>query len=212
MASKQQTSQQSSHGKLIAVVAVAALVIILALVSAFVWPGWAIRGNQTATKEQSQSQSEPKEPTTPSLTPVALPQDATELLSAMPDSVLNYARISAGTSDEWKSSSPIEEYEVKYAAKQDGDEIVLHVAQWSTADEANKQYGALVAAISGKQIAKGKVNVKQDSTSTAVGNYTVNLDADNEDNATATWQNDTAVFQARGTTRDIKRFYQNFPM
>ena len=32
----------SSHGKLIAVVVAAALVVILALLSAFVWPGWAM--------------------------------------------------------------------------------------------------------------------------------------------------------------------------
>ena len=50
MTSMSDTQNSSSHGKLIAAVVAAALVVVLALISAFVWPGWALNknGQQTA--------------------------------------------------------------------------------------------------------------------------------------------------------------------
>lgn len=83
----------ASRGKLIVVMIVAALVVVLALLSAFVWPGWALNKTDEVTKVQQQTATEP---TKPSIKATALPDDASELLKAMPDSVLNYARTKAG--------------------------------------------------------------------------------------------------------------------
>ena len=83
----------ASRGKLIVVMIVAALVVVLALLSAFVWPGWALNKTDEVTKVQQQTAAEP---TKPSIKATALPDDASELLKAMPDSVLNYARTKAG--------------------------------------------------------------------------------------------------------------------
>ena len=82
----------ASRGKLIVVMIVAALVVVLALLSAFVWPGWALNKTDEVTKVQQQTATEP---TKPSIKATALPDDASELLKAMPDSVLNYARTKA---------------------------------------------------------------------------------------------------------------------
>ena len=102
----------ASRGKLIVVMIVAALVVVLALLSAFVWPGWALNKTDEVTKVQQQTAIEP---TKPSIKATALPDDASELLKAMPDSVLNYARTKAGASETWKSASPLEEYTLTYS-------------------------------------------------------------------------------------------------
>ena len=113
------TQNSSSHGKLIAAVVAAALVVVLALISAFVWPGWALNKNGQAgqagqTSQQASTSNgtdgDKTEPTKPSIDAVALPDGASELLKAMPDSVLNYARTKADASTTWSSTSPVEEY------------------------------------------------------------------------------------------------------
>lgn len=108
------TQNSSSHGKLIAAVVAAALVVVLALISAFVWPGWALNKNGQAgqagqTSQQASTSNgtdgDKTEPTKPSIDAVALPDGASELLKAMPDSVLNYARTKADASTTWSSTS-----------------------------------------------------------------------------------------------------------
>lgn len=107
------TQTSSSHGKLIAAVVAAALVVVLALVSAFIWPGWALNKGDGARSQGTTSQGasqDASEPTTPSIDAVALPDDASELLKAMPDSVLNFARTKAAAGTSWSGASPVEEY------------------------------------------------------------------------------------------------------
>lgn len=202
----QGTSAQSpSHGKLIAVVVAAALVVVLALLSAFVWPGWAL--NKQETTQQSVS-SEAKEPTKPSIDAVALPENATELLKAMPDSVLNFARTKADASGNWSSATPLEEYTLTYSTGKDGQDITLIAAQWSAADQAKAQYDALAGQMTGKELGSGNVKVSGNAT----GSYVAKTDAADETKAVALWQNDTVVFQATGAKDSVERFYQKFPL
>ena len=56
MTSMSDTQNSSSHGKLIAAVVAAALVVVLALISAFVWPGWALNKNGQAGQAGQTSQ------------------------------------------------------------------------------------------------------------------------------------------------------------
>ena len=92
-------TRSSSHRKLFIVIIAAVAIIVLSMMSAFVWPGWAL------SKQVDQSQQQQvAEPTKPSIDAAALPKDATELLKAMPDSVLNYARTKADASETWKSA------------------------------------------------------------------------------------------------------------
>ncbi|MBM6699771.1 hypothetical protein H7U32_05465 [Bifidobacterium pullorum subsp. saeculare] len=208
------TRSKSSHGKLIAVVAAAAVVIVLAVVSAFAWPGWALRHDGADTKEPAAT-----EPTKPAIKATALPEDATELLKAMPDSVLDYARIKADASTTWADAAPLEEYTLIYGKAKDAADVTLIVAQWSSADSAKKQFQALDKAAEGETGATGDVRVNGDITGSYVVKTTGGSDADGKDgsatpvgDATAIWQNDTVVFQATGKAADVERFYPKFPL
>ena len=137
------TQNSSSHGKLIAAVVAAALVVVLALISAFVWPGWALNKNGQAgqagqTSQQASTSNgtdgDKTEPTKPSIDAVALPDGASELLKAMPDSVLNYARTKADASTTWSSTSPVEEYALTYSTGKKGQDVTLEVGQWNDGD------------------------------------------------------------------------------
>ena len=215
------TQNSSSHGKLIAAVLAAALVVVLALVSAFVWPGWALnKGNgsaqsgqqtsssSTGTKSGGKSKGAANEPTTPSIDAVALPDGASELLKAMPDSVLNFARIKADEGTAWSSASPVEEYTLTYSTGKTAQDITLEAAQWSDANKAKTQYDTLAKALTGKELASGNVKVSGKNT----GTYSVNLDNNDDSKAVAVWQNDTVVFRATGAKAAVERFYQKFPL
>ena len=153
MTNSENSSTTQSHGKLIAVVVAAAVVIILAVLSAFVWPGWAIQKNDgtSTTTQNSQQKTESSEPTKPTIDATALPDDASELLKAMPDSVLNYARTKAVASTTWNSASPLEGYTLTYSTGDAAKDVTLVAAQWSSADNAKTQYDALVAAQTGDE-------------------------------------------------------------
>lgn len=208
MTNSENVSTTQSHGKLIAVVIAAAVVIILAVLSAFVWPGWAIKKDDASTPQTTQQQAAAEEPTKPTIDSTALPDDASELLKAMPDSVLNFARTKAEATTSWSSASPLEEYTVTYSTGDNAKDVTLVVAQWSTADNAKTQYDALAAAQTGEELASGNVKVSGDTT----GSYTVKANPSDAKKAVATWQNDTVVFQASGDKQALERFYQKFPL
>ncbi|MCI1218973.1 MAG: hypothetical protein LKF99_00285 [Bifidobacterium sp.] len=195
----------SSHGSLIAVVVAAALVIVLALLSAFIWPGWALN---KAPAQNPGAQKSSEAPTTPSITASPLPSDASELLKAMPDSVLNFARTNAAPSTNWSAATPIEEYTVTYGTGTAADTITLVTAQWSSADEAKTQYDSLAGSMTGQELGAGSVKV----AGSATGSYTVKTDPADSGKAVALWQNDTVVFQATGSKDAVERFYQKFPL
>lgn len=205
------TQTSSSHGKLIVAVVAAALVVVLALVSAFIWPGWALNkgdeANSRGTTSQGASQ-DASEPTTPSIDAVALPDDASELLKAMPDSVLNFARTKADASTSWSGASPVEEYTLTYSTGKDGQEVTLEVAQWSQDEDAQSLYDNLTGAMTGKELGSGNVKVSGEAT----GAYSAKTDPNDETKAIAVWRNDTVVFQATGAKDSVQRFYQQFPL
>lgn len=205
------TQTSSSHGKLIVAVVAAALVVVLALVSAFIWPGWALNKGDEANSQGITSQGasqDASEPTTPSIDAVALPDDASELLKAMPDSVLNFARTKADASTSWSGASPVEEYTLTYSTGTDGQEVTLEVAQWSQDEDAQSQYDNLTGAMTGKELGSGNVKVSGEAT----GAYSAKTDLNDETKAIAVWRNDTVVFQATGVKDSVQRFYQQFPL
>lgn len=205
------TQTSSSHGKLIVAVVAAALVVVLALVSAFIWPGWALNKGDEANSQGTISQGasqDASEPTTPSIDAVALPDDASELLKAMPDSVLNFARTKADASTSWSGASPVEEYTLTYSTGKDGQEVTLEVAQWSQDEDAQSLYDNLTGAMTGKELGSGNVKVSGEAT----GAYSAKTDPNDETKAIAVWRNDTVVFQATGAKDSVQRFYQQFPL
>ena len=210
MTNSENSSTTQSHGKLIAVVVAAAVVIILAVLSAFVWPGWAIQKNDgtSTTTKNSQQKTESSEPTKPTIDATALPDDASELLKAMPGSVLNYARTKADASTTWSSTSPVEEYALTYSTGKKGQDVTLEVGQWNDGDKAKSQYDTLAEAMTGKELGSGNVKVSGKTT----GAYSAKADPDDDTKAVAVWRNDTVVFYATGAKNDIQRFYQQFPL
>ena len=137
-----------------------------------------------------------------------LPDDASELLKAMPDSVLNYARTKAGASETWKSASPLEEYTLTYSTGKSAKDVTVIVAQWSDSDTVKKQYDELAKNLTGKELKSGDVKVSGKST----GSYTVRADGEDGKTATALWKNDTAVFEVTGSKESVLRFYEPFPL
>lgn len=200
------SKSQSSHRGVTIVVVAAALVIALAFVSAFIWPGWALN---TATEKQPSSQSKStSEPTEPTIKPKDLQADASELLKAMPDSVLNYARVEAVPSADWTGASPLEEYSLSYGTGDDAKNVSLVVGQWSSADAAKQQYDTLTGNMKGTELGSGSVKVSGNTT----GSYLAKTDDADPSKAIAVWQNDTVVFQAKGAKAAVERFYQHFPL
>ncbi|MBW3094968.1 hypothetical protein KIH75_06405 [Bifidobacterium sp. 64T4] len=198
-------TRSSSHRKLFIVIIVAVVIIALSMASAFVWPGWAL--NKQASQQQQQ-QEQVKEPTKPAIDAVALPKDSTELLKAMPDSVLNFARTKADSSETWKSTSPLEEYTLTYSTGKKSEDITLIVGQWSVSDSAKTQYNSLTEKLTGKTLYSGAVKVRGNET----GEYVVRENKENTKFATAVWYNDTVVFQATGSAAGVERFVQKFPL
>lgn len=191
----------SSIVKLRIAVGVVAVVIVLSVVFAFIWPGWAVRSATTPSELSTASAS-----ATPTISAAALPSDASSLLSAMPDSVSNFVRKSAKTTDTWKSADPLEAYELVYSTGDTAKDVTLTVAQWSDSSAAQKQFDALDGDTQGDRLAAG--NVKVDGKTT--GSYVVK--ADGSSNAVALWRNDTVVFRATGPKASVETLYQNFPL
>lgn len=198
-------SQQSSTGRNV-VVAVAAIATILALVSAFAWPGWAVRSsNQPAPSVSVQS-------ATPSVSASSLPANASALLNALPNTVGEFARQGITSTQNWAGNGPIEEYTVVYSNGDSARDITLVLAQWESSDDAANTYTELRNALSGEVQAHG--NIK--AANTATGKYVVVTDGDGDPtdstHAEALWRNDTVVFQASGAYASVQAFYLGFPM
>jgi hypothetical protein len=109
---------------------------------------------------------------------------------------------------DWSSANPIEEYTVVYSTGDSAKDVTLKVAQWSTADDAKKQYDALAATLTGEELGSGNVKVSGSTT----GSYVVKTDAADANKASALWQNGTVVLQASGEKTAVQQFYKQFPL
>ena len=197
-----QTSAVHSLRYVRIVVAVFVMLFVLALVSAFGWPGWAVR---TPAKPVAVPTATPSKATVKAK---ALPGDATALLRAMPDHVSNFARVQADSTDAWADSNPIEEYKLTYSNGNDKDAVQLTVAQWRDSEKAQGQYTKLTGDLKGSSLANGVVKVNGDVT----GNYEVKTAESDDTQATAVWRNDTVVFSVTGTKNSVVSVYQLFPL
>lgn len=184
------------------VVAVFTALFVLALISAFAWPGWAVRETPKAASVPTATASKA------TIEAKALPTNASDLLKAMPDHVSNFARTQADTTDVWSDSSPVEEYKIVYSNGTDKDAVTLTVGQWSDATKAQNQYNTLTGQLKGSSLAQGAVKVSGE----VVGKYDVKANEDDDTKATAVWRNDTVVFSATGAKDSVVSIYQLFPL
>ena len=191
----------------IGVVIALAAVVVLVLLSAFVWPHWAVRSQQPDAQAQTSASSRPSQ-ASPKATAAPLPDSASELLKAMPDTVGGFARVKADSDSEWSTRTPIEEYSLVYSTGRSGGDVTLHLAQWSRSEDAKALYDSQSTGMSGKELASGKVR----SGGTVTGSYLEKADADDEHKALVIWQNDTVVFRAQGQRTALEAFYKAFPL
>jgi hypothetical protein len=125
----------------------------------------------------------------------------TDLLAALPDTVLGWA-----VSEQTKSSSmlkahALEGWTLTYADPDSA--IVLDVGQWPDGQEAKAAYDALPG--DAEVISSGEVVVGGDE----VGQYvTQQVDEDTE---RTIWRNRTAVFVAEGPAGSTQDFYDAYP-
>jgi hypothetical protein len=185
-------------GLVVALVAVVAV----AVVTAFVWPGFA--------REDADPQPDvtvTAAPPTPTAEPVELPDDATELLSTLPDHVLQVVRLDVTESGWVEDADAIEAWEITYGdGSAGGEQVTLVAGQWPEADPAAEVHSALLEA-AGDPVVEGDVTVDGET----VGPYAVTPGAA-EGGSVVTWRNGTVVFQATGPDELVQDFYQAFPL
>ena len=142
-----------------AVVCAAAIIVVLALVSAFGWPGWAVRTPPAPVEVPSAVAS-----ATPTIAAQPLPSDASELVKILPEHVSNYVRGAVESSDEWQSAAPVEAYAVTYGNGDQAKDVRVLMGQWADAEEAETQYEKLAKALDGEQLAAGNIKVSGQNT------------------------------------------------
>ena len=211
-ASVSSSSDSSAHAKQrrrrIGLVIALAAVVVLVLLSAFVWPHWAVRSQEPVAEVSASVSSQPSQASSPKAKAVPLPDSASELLKAMPDTVGDFARVKADSDSEWSTHTPIEEYNLVYSSGKSGGDVTLHLAQWSRSEDAKALYDSLSTGMSGKELASGKVR----SGGTVTGSYLEKADGDDAHTALVIWQNDTVVFRAQGQRTALEAFYKAFPL
>lgn len=203
-------AQSSKKGRNIAVGVIigTVIVVVVALFTAFVWPGWANRLVPGTIQSAQQEPDSTKKKVRSSATPIPLAANASALLKAMPDEVGAFARQTVSDSSEWKAASPIEEHSITYSTgDNDNGNVTLLVAQWANSDDAEKQYQQVLSTLKGRQIAAGAVKVSGQQT----GSYELH-DTNNSDHVIALWRNDTCLFRVTGPTSAVQDFYKDFPL
>lgn len=186
-----------------AVVCAAAIIVVLALVSAFGWPGWAVRTPPESVEVPASVAS-----ATPTIAAQPLPTDASELVKVLPEHVSNYVRGAVESSDEWRSAAPVEAYAVTYGNGNQANDVRVLMGQWADAEEAETQYEKLAKALDGKQLAAGNIKVSGQNT----GSYVVVVGKGSDGTATVLWRNDTVVFRATGPQAGVETVYKLFPV
>lgn len=179
------------------------LVLVVMVLTAFVWPGFAV----TPEPEPTATVTAPVP--TPTISPSGRPEEQTAFLQATPDTVLQLALRAASPDDAWVSDADaVEAWSLTYA---DGDaadaaKVDLVAGQWEDADAATSTYEALVKA-AGTPIDEGDVLVRGEHA----GRYVV-TPGSATGTAVVTWRNGTAVLQATGATDLVQDFYTAYPL
>ncbi|MDE5641037.1 MAG: hypothetical protein K2I40_04915 [Bifidobacterium castoris] len=180
-----------------------AAVVMLAILSAFAWPGWAVRHVPEPMDVPTAVAS-----AKPTIDAKALPANASELLKAMPEHVSDFARTDAQATDEWDSSSPLEEYRLTYSTGDEAKDVQVVVGQWASEQEAVTQYNALTKLLEGDEIAAGNVKVNGANA----GAYVVNAGGGDDAQATAVWRNDTVCVRLSGPKSSVETVFKLFPL
>ncbi|RSX54942.1 hypothetical protein D2E26_0996 [Bifidobacterium dolichotidis] len=205
--STQGSKQQSSVPKLRIAVACVGFIIVLSLIFAFLWPGWAVKPAPEPLAQPTEAAS-----AVPSIKSKELPSNASRLLQSMPDHVSDMARIDFKETDAWKDAKPLEAYMVTYSKTEKptaSNSVQVTVAQWSSDADAEREYSQLKGNIEGDEVISGNIKVAGSTT----GAYLMKSTGKQDDaDATAIWRNKTVVFEATGPQNLVRIMVQLFPI
>ncbi|ACZ29437.1 hypothetical protein Xcel_0398 [Xylanimonas cellulosilytica DSM 15894] len=182
--------------------AAGALVLVVAVLTAFVWPGYALP-EPLPTPTVTVTAPVP----TPTVSPAERTGEETALTTALPDEVLQFVQRGIENLPAWQDDhQAIESWTVTYAdgTGDDATTITLQVGQWSDADAAASFAGAQVKA-AGTPTKEGDVLVDGE----VVGTYALIPDGDD---AVLWWSNATVVFRAQGPADELEAFYGEYPL
>lgn len=182
--------------------AAGAFVLLIVLLTAFVWPGYA----QSEPEPTATVTADPPEPT---IEPSGRPKEQTAFLMAQPDTVLQLALRDAAAEKAWvDDANAIEAWALTYADAEgdDATTVEVHAGQWEDDDAAAGAYDALVKA-AGDPTGEGEVTVGEETA----GAYVV-TPGSAEGTAVVTWRNGTAVVQATGPADLVEAFYSAYPL
>ncbi|MFP3714126.1 hypothetical protein [Puerhibacterium sp. TATVAM-FAB25] len=178
------------------------VVVAVALLTALVWPGFALPA------EPAPAATVTAPPPSPTVSPAAREGEQTELTDALPDTVLQYAQRGFAESTTWGAQDDVvEAWEITYAdgAGAGAVEITVQVGQW--ADEpAAEGFAAAWLEDAGEPAEEGEVTVGDEVT----GAYAVVPGADGA--ATVMWRNGTVVITATGPADAVEDLYSAYPL
>ena len=179
-----------------------ALVLLVALGTAFLWPGFAVpEPLPTPTTTVT------AEPPTATIEPAPRTGEQTALTQAVPDVAREFVQQSFANHPGWEEEhGAVEAWTFTFADAEGAGAttIDLLVRQWPDADQARSFHDAQVRA-AGATIRGGEVTVGGD----AVGTYAISGTADA---AVMWWRNGTVVLRAEGPQEALEAFYTAFPL
>ncbi|WP_425955149.1 hypothetical protein [Xylanimonas sp. McL0601] len=178
------------------------LVLAIALVTAFLWPGFAVP-EPLPTPTTTVTAPVP----TPTISPAKRSGEQTALTKALPDTVLAFAQQTITNLPAWQDDhQAVESWTVTYADGKGADAttITLQAGQWSDAADASSFYTAQVKA-AGTPVKDGAVEVGGKEA----GQYAL---VPGEAGASLWWRNGTVVMHAQGAQDDLEAFYSAFPL
>ncbi|GAB2451074.1 hypothetical protein [Xylanimonas ulmi] len=179
-----------------------ALVLVVALVTALWWPGFAVP-DPLPTPTATVTAPVP----TPTISPAERTGEQTALTKALPDAVLAHTQQGIENLPQWQEEdSATESWTVTYAdgTGADATTITLQVGQWAKAEAATSFYEAQVKA-AGNPVKQGDVLVDDQ----VVGAYAL---VHTDGGAVLWWHNGTVVLSAQGPADAVEDFYSAFPL
>ena len=182
--------------------AAGALVLAVAALTAFVWPGFALpEPLPTPTVTVTPPAA------TPTIAPAEREGEQTALTTALPDAVLRFAQQGIANFPQWQDENrATESWAVTYAdaVGEDATTITLQVGQWETAEAATSFAEAQIKA-AGTATETGDVLVDGEPA----GTYAL---VPSGETAVMWWRNGTVVIRAEGPADEIESFYSEFPL
>jgi len=182
--------------------AAGALVLLVALATAFLWPGFAVpEPLPTPTTTVT------AEPPAPTLEPAPRTGEQTDLTGAVPDVAREFVQRAFAHHAAWEEEhGALESWTFTFADVEGADArtITLLVGQWPDADQARSFHESQVRA-AGSTVRDGEVTVGGE----VVGTYALSGTADD---AVLWWRNGTVVLRAEGPQEALEVFYTAFPL